>query len=898
MPHPIPILIAAVSACSGVSVVNEEVQVAGDFLRIEVDPSQGGAMTKLGFVAKEHNLAGPEGLLVEGFGVGSPYVPNRRLNERMEIVDDIPDRPQIRFSYDCDGPNIKGLHSQRTVEPMLHDASIRVTWTVENRGAESQWVAPWVRNTVAPGGTVDAQDRLDVPTLHGIRRAERTAIGPASRNWIAATDPLAKETVYGVFNADQLYAFTSIVEPDDGMLGFTAHFIPNAMDPGETWTTTYRISAVRGLTQVDFATDEFAVQMGQDAGMVRALISATCSIAEAELYASVLGLDAAPRSLGGKRFSIAPDQLVRCSYEFKQPTPGAYDFLAQLKRGGQNVDLGKDTHPPHGGIDTQILVGSVASPHLEPWTDAPFALDRGPRTLERAMAIAGDTAIWFEPSISKIFREDIPKAVGAAQPKVRVALAKNERESFQVVIRPPKGNTIEGAMLKFQDLADGSSGAVLDAARIATANVGYVPVRVPTHFEGPTGLYPDPLPPATPFTAKGGECSPIWVTVHAPKNQPAGRYTGLFELHSANADPIELTLEVTVLDFALPDTPAMKTDFGLRVQDAVESAKQRGYKGTESDLVRAFLANARDHRVTLRSLGQMPIETADYAAALKGYAEKLPELRAAGVSTINVPVSLLDSPDQLRLADAFVVEHGLKEMAFATLSAEPLRPAWPRLLDSIARWREAAPNIPVTVSTSGLDPFLAEDCRIWTIHSQVLDTANGKPIVEFISAGREVWWYVSGMPPRPYGNLFVDFAAIEHRILFWQAWALGIKGMQYRGINQPRGNADPYDGLLDETPANGDAFLVYPGAAGPVNSIRWETIRDGIEDYDYLVLLRERIAALQDPDPGLLARVKEVANLQAIVPDLVSFSRDPGALLRKREEIGRMIVELDKALVQ
>jgi hypothetical protein len=294
----------------------------------------------------------------------------------------------------------------------------------------------------------------------------------------------------------------------------------------------------------------------------------------------------------------------------------------------------------------------------------------------------------------------------------------------------------------------------------------------------------------------------------------------------------------------------------------------------------------------------MPMESGDYAAALRTYAARLPRLTAAGMTTVNVPVSLIDSPEQLRLADAFVVEQGLKGKAFTTMSVEPLRPAWLRLLESIAKWREVAPNIPVTVTTSGLEPFLAEDCGIWTIQSQVLDTANGQSVIDYIAAGKEIWWYVSSLPPRPYGNFFVDFEAMEHRILFWQTWALGIKGMQYRSINGLGGGIDPYHGLLDGTPTNGDAFLVYPGADGPVDSIRWETIRDGIEDYDYLALLSERVVALQkgNVDPGLLERVREVADLQAIVPDLVSFNRDPGPLLHKREAIGRMIVELDGVL--
>ena len=118
----------------------------------------------------------------EGFGVGSYYVPNRRLNERFEILEEF-ERPVLKYSYDCDGPNIRGLHVTRLMEPLPDAASMRVTWTIENQGEERQWIAPWVRNTVAPGGSVSDADRLDLPTIYGLLQPDYSAYYPAARNW-------------------------------------------------------------------------------------------------------------------------------------------------------------------------------------------------------------------------------------------------------------------------------------------------------------------------------------------------------------------------------------------------------------------------------------------------------------------------------------------------------------------------------------------------------------------------------------------------------------------------------------------------------------------------------------------------------------------------------------------
>ena len=892
------IFAAAVSSLSALAaiIVDEEVQIQTEFVRLEIDPAQGGAMSDLGFLSEEHSLAGRDGLLREGFGVGSFYVPNRRLNERLEIDDADPMRPIVRFSYQGDGPNIKGLRVKRTVEPLRDKASIRVVWRIENAGEEAQWIAPWVRNHVTPGGTVGPEDRIDIPTLDGLIQPVHSLFAPASRNWIAATDSTAKETVYAVFDAEDLYAFEAIME--ENTLGFGARFVPRFLAPGEIWETTYRLCAIRGLTRVDFATDEFASELSYEAGVIRALISATEAFDRVELHASIIGENGEATALGGKRFSLAPDRLIRASYNWSAPADGVYEFLAQVRKNGTPVALGSDTRSPHGGFDTQFTVGDTQSAPMEAWTDAPYALERGARTLDRTLAAEGDTAIWFESSLNKIFREDVPRALGSVDPEATVVLAQNEHESFQIVLRPKAGQDLHDVAVRVGTLRNRATGAALPASSVQTYRVGYVPVRIPSHLENPTGDYPDILYPFAPFDAPGGRCAPIWVTVFAPQGTRPGHYRGPVEILSADHDPVTLALDVEVLDFALPQRPTLKTDFGFSTQQAHDHAAAMGFTGGAEALDRAYGQNARDHRATLRALASMPAESADYKASLADFSDGLDDLLASGVTTISVPSSLIDIPEQLRAANAFVVKHELQDLVFCHMSAEPLKPAWLRLLDEIGLWRELAPDIPVMVSTFGLEPFLAEDCEIWTVHSQVFDTLANKTILERIAGGREVWWYVNHAPPRPYANFLIELEPLEHRALFWQAWALGVQGLHYSGVNNWPSGQNPFENLLDVTPVNGDGVLLYPGEDGPVNSIRWETIRDGIEDFDYLALLMSRLRKLRDRGGhlALLDRAMDVADLEAIIPNLVTYTRDAVVFQSKRDAMGRMIVELQRAL--
>jgi hypothetical protein len=355
---------------------------------------------------------------------------------------------------------------------------------------------------------------------------------------------------------------------------------------------------------------------------------------------------------------------------------------------------------------------------------------------------------------------------------------------------------------------------------------------------------------------------------------------------------------VTVYDFALPTTPTLKTDFGYWPEAALRGARRFAPAAAQASLDAAYLDNALAHRVTLRDLAAFPPEAADYAAALRDFAPRAQQLLARGATTFAVPPSLLDFPEQLAQANDFVVANGLGARAFVPLGDEPEEPAWPRVLEAVQQWKDNAPQIPVLVTTAGLKPLVHPGIDLLGVHSPVFDSPRGQDLLDRIGAGGEVWWYVNHAPPRPYANLLLDFTAVEHRVLFWQAWALGVKGMHYWSVNYDPEDRNPWQDTLDSTPVNGDGLLVYPGPAGPVDSIRWECVRDGIEDYDYLVLfnrLRQDLVQ-QGGQDTLLEAAARVGDLSALLPDLVSYSRDPQVLLEKRAEIAAMITAMQRAV--
>jgi len=886
-------------------IIKTETEIKSQYLWLKIDPSNQGVITQLGLLNPPNNISGPLGMFQEGFGVGSFYVPNRKINEQWE-QNTLPNgTKEIQYTYNCEGPNIQGLKVKRTIQLSPLEAGLSIKLEVKNEGTESQWIAPWVANSINPGGKWNETDRLELPTTDGITTITSSNHWVASRNWSAYTDQELLANVCLIFHADRLHSFLSVWEPQENKQGVQSWFLPTLIKPGDTWSTIYKLSIVRGLSHVNFASEEMACQLDyKEDGKLILLLSSNRELQNMRIHSRVLGPDGKVWRLPTKKFDCQPNILIRCTYDWKAPGAGHYDFLAQLEQNGKPYYLGKETGSPHGGIDTQFIVGKPDSNPSQneetfpPWTDAPKALDKGPRKLERNLLFNNSNIkIWSEPSLFKIFPEDNPTPSPQKDSGLKIYLAREERESIQIAIRN-NGNNACTVQTLLSTIKNQQTGMSIPKNVISTYEVKYHPVLIPSYYEGPTGYWPDMLSPTDTLKIPPQTTSVFWLTLYAPDTLPPGDYKGIFELQSNCFDPIELELNIHVFEFALPDSPTLKTDFGFSWDNALKSAQHlSGEKPNASVVGSRYLQNAIEHRVTLRELTQLPPpKTPDYAQELLNILPKIQRLVNEGLNTFTIPPQLINQPEQLKILYSFLQTNNLLKFSFVPLWEFPKEEEKEKLLNTITQWKTLCPDLPLMVTTRGLNPILPENVDIWCIHSPVMDTPYNRHILEKIQAGQKVWWCVNHAPPRPYANFFLDFAGIEHRIFFWQTWMLGIKGVHYWCINYSK-EKDPLKCPLDVIPTNGDGFLVYPGKEGPLNSIRWEIIRDGIEDYDYLNIFSQLIKELKDTgnNPELLQQAEKIYNFQEFCPDLVNFSRDPNLLLSKRIEIAEYIEKMLKS---
>ncbi|HRZ16145.1 MAG TPA: hypothetical protein P5141_01165, partial [Candidatus Hydrogenedentes bacterium] len=70
-------LLPALSA--GAAEIDQEADISGKYMQLLMAPEDGGVIHQMRLLTGAQNLVGPAGILLEGFGVASPYVPNRRL---------------------------------------------------------------------------------------------------------------------------------------------------------------------------------------------------------------------------------------------------------------------------------------------------------------------------------------------------------------------------------------------------------------------------------------------------------------------------------------------------------------------------------------------------------------------------------------------------------------------------------------------------------------------------------------------------------------------------------------------------------------------------------------------------------------------------------------------------
>jgi len=160
--------------------------------------------------------------------------------------------------------------------------------------------------------------------------------------------------------------------------------------------------------------------------------------------------------------------------------------------------------------------------------------------------------------------------------------------------------------------------------------------------------------------------------------------------------------------------------------------------------------------------------------------------------------------------------------------------------------------------------------------------------------GVEIWFYTVGIYQ---GSLFpnktIDMPVMNSRLMHWLNYRYDATGYLHWGWNQ--WTEDP---LKDVGMHIGDGWHVYPAKDGVLNSLRWEEMRNGIQDYECFMMLEGKLCSLKDSlgkraewiDPK--QRGHEIAG--KVVMTIEQHSDDPSVLYSAKRQLLDEIAGFDK----
>ncbi|NUQ76018.1 MAG: DUF4091 domain-containing protein [Polyangiaceae bacterium] len=528
-------------------------------------------------------------------------------------------------------------------------------------------------------------------------------------------------------------------------------------------------------------------------------------------------------------------------------------------------------------------------------------------------------ALWTTTVMDKVLREAAPPTNAGAG--LSLLAAKNEVEPLQVVVRPDADTTVSLVLSAFS-----GPGTI---SRVEIRRVGYVTITEPSDASSiPSGLMPDPLEPASFGAAEsvtGGQNQPFWITVHVPEGAAAGDYTATLTV-TVGAESVDVPVTLHVFNFTLPNTLGF---------DGNWNASFEALGGSESlEKVEALKTFFHEHRLVPSSVawpaglnynGGITYDCASGAfvddPGPYGFAELGPKYidgegwNGAGFPSFQIMQFVDNStprpqefcgvdrgPDHfgtsaynaewsklLAAMEAYLIAHNWSGKGYYYVQNEPQDQAdydVAAFLASLAK--TAAPSLRIAVSEEP-KPEIAEHPSAGGASYDLwwADLSHFKP--DYAAArqalGEEVWWYFlyGDLPPHP-NPITIDHPGIESRIPFWAAWKYRIRGFAYYSVTG--WGADPYQNPKPQgTNQNGDGFLLYPPKDGElVTSIRWELLREGAEDFEYLKLAA---GGVFPKTPGEKAGCD--ASADSAVSSITSFTRDASALKHLRDELGRML---------
>ena len=539
-------------------------------------------------------------------------------------------------------------------------------------------------------------------------------------------------------------------------------------------------------------------------------------------------------------------------------------------------------------------------------------------------------------------------------PEAQIRAARNEVESFQVVVSARGGN-LEVVQAEITDLV-GADGAQIERQNLRLYREEYIRVRRSTRkAELPPGLFADPLVPfvnpgtrepiqaktrsqarwGEPATLSGydmfplpmeifaGQNQPIWVDVNVPPEARPGTYRGTFTVATRDRLTAQVPVTLIVWDFTLPPGPTHSNHFGSFSSVYRHFDVERNSPRARA-IEMAYCREMAGHRINppfpsyllpeVSSDGSLKIVPERHAALVEFIDEfhvidfEIPRAPFARLphSTLREDYKTIP-PEEREKAQRYyrqyydyLKDNGWHSRAYVYLLDEPnLKENYEQVLVLGEMIHEAVPDLPCLVveqtyrqdpAWPDLDPAVDIWCPLWSFIDE-------KTVREKIAGGDQVWSYTALVQTSPsYHPEYEKLKGYDPPY-----WHIDRPLLAYRvptWINYRYG----ITGLLYWStvtsviaPWHNPAFA-HPSHYNGGGYLFYPGEPCGIDGPVPCIRLKNLRDGMEDYEYfALLERLagREAVDqiVRRIAPNWWGFSRDPGAIAAAREELAGAIVK-------
>lgn len=479
---------------------------------------------------------------------------------------------------------------------------------------------------------------------------------------------------------------------------------------------------------------------------------------------------------------------------------------------------------------------------------------------------------------------------------------------------------------------------------ITVRSVGLVPSELPCYHDhddhilsSAPGLYPDPLYPIQKLTAFPNRWRSIWVSVDLNENVLPGSYPIEITFQLDNGEFLgKETFDLEVIPTLLPEQELIHTEWfhtdclatyykvevfseghWKRIEQFVQTAVKHGINmiltplftppldtevGGERPTVQLVDVEktGQSYRFTFDKLKRWVelcekcgVKRFEFSHLFTQWGAKhAPKIMAVengqlkrifGWDTDAAGLEYRDFLSQfLPKLVAFIKENKIEEKSYFHVSDEPH-------LEHLESYQNASSIIQKYLSGFPVIDALS-DYAFYEKGLVETPIPSNDHIDAFLDNNvKNLWTYYCCAQYKEVSNRFFNMPSWRNRVLGFQLYKFQIRGFLHWGYNfwYSQYSKMPIDPFKN-TDANysfpsGDAFLVYPGEHGPIESVRMEVLVEALQDLRALQLLE-----------SFIGREQVLGILEEDLGQEINFKRYPTKLewyLGKREQINSKIKE-------